>query len=122
MLAESNRMERKTNQRKAGHVHANMGILCTTGLYSAVLLRQHPELSKNLLNITETFVSSEQCPKMLLGLCHERFQCLVETLTSFVHLFSRKHNATVFLSPALRSADVCKASVRTGYSVILTVT
>lgn len=59
MLAESNRRERKTNQRKAGHVHANMGILCITRLYSAVLLRQHPELSKNLLNITETFVPSE---------------------------------------------------------------
>lgn len=35
MLAESNRRERKTNQRKAGHVHANMCILCITGLYHA---------------------------------------------------------------------------------------
>jgi len=35
MLAESNRRERKKNQRKAGHVHADMCILCTTGLYRA---------------------------------------------------------------------------------------
>jgi len=37
MLAESNRRERKTHQRKAGHVHESTGTLCTTGFYHAVL-------------------------------------------------------------------------------------
>lgn len=43
-----------------------------------MLLRQHPELNKELLNITEPFDFSEQCPKIFLELCLERLRCLPE--------------------------------------------
>lgn len=67
-----------------------------------VLLRQHPEPNKNLLNITVPFASSEQCPKIFPELCPERLQCLPEH--SFVHALKTKVNATLCLSPVLRPA------------------